>query len=110
MQMIPVTQLRKDIFDIIDNVSTGRIYNITEKGKARAVLISSEEFESWQETLDVLHDIPDLEKDIKKLRKDMQTGKHLQYKTLESLTSHRVDDKLSNKRNGKSRKRISQTA
>lgn len=107
---LTVTDARRQFFDLVEKVNLGSYFTLTTNGSPKAVLLSSDEFEAWQETLDVLHDVPDLENDIKKVRKDMQSGKHLQYKKFNSLTSRRTNVQISNQHNTKSRKRISQAA
>ena len=44
--------------------------------------MSVEEFESWKETLEVMRDFPNLEKDIKKAEREYKRGNHL---TLEDV-------------------------
>lgn len=39
-------------------------YTLTDKGRPKAVVMSAEEFESWAETLEVMRDFPNLDKDI----------------------------------------------
>lgn len=81
--VIPITEARKRIFDIIDDVARiGKHFIITEKGRAKAVLMSAEEFDSWQETLEVMKDFPDLAKDIKEAREEYKRG---DYVTLEEI-------------------------
>jgi len=44
--------------------------------------MSADEFESWQETLEVMRDFSDLEKDVKKAEKGFKKGS---YSTLEKI-------------------------
>jgi len=44
--------------------------------------MSAEEFESWQETLEVMKESPDLEKDIKIAKREYKSGNYI---TLEEL-------------------------
>ena len=57
MKTLPLTEARKDFPNIIDEVS-GRHEHvvITKHGKPAAVVMSLEEFESWQETLEIMAD------------------------------------------------------
>ncbi len=80
---LPVSEARTKIFKIVDQIQkTGSYYTITEKGKPKAVIMSAEEFESWQETLKVQKMFPNLEKDIKKAEDDY---KNKEYVTLEEV-------------------------
>ena len=75
---IPISDARRRIFKISEDVQTpGVFYTLTEKGRPKAVLISAEEFESWQETIETLQDFPDIEKDIKKAEQEYKDKKYL---------------------------------
>jgi len=68
---IPITEARKKIYQIAEETQTpGVIFTITEKGYAKMVMMSFEEFESWQETIETINEFPDIEKDIAKAEKD----------------------------------------
>ncbi len=85
---IPITEARKRIFEISDEVQKpGLYYTFTEKGKPKTVMMSAEEFESLQETIEVLRDFPDLDKYVKEMEKDLKSGKYKSYKTLQELMS-----------------------
>ncbi len=72
---LSISEARKKIFNIAEKVQmSGKYFTLTEKGRPKAVIMSAEEFESWQETLEVMRDFPRLEKDIKKAEKDFQKG------------------------------------
>jgi len=94
---LSVSEARKRIFTIIDQVNKlGSRYTLTEKGRPKAVIISAEEFESWVETFEVMRDCPNLLKDIKKVEKDIKSGKYKAYSTLEEVMLERgyvVSDK-----------------
>jgi len=80
---IPISEARTKIFKIVNEIQkTGSYYTITEKGRPKAVIMSAEEFESWQETLEVQKMFPNLEKDIKQAREDYKKGN---YVTLEEI-------------------------
>ena len=82
---LPISEARKKIFRIAEEVQRPAThYILTEKGKPKAVVMSAEEFESWQETLEVECDFPDLKKDIKKAEREY---KQRRYKTLEEILS-----------------------
>jgi prevent-host-death family protein len=80
---IPISEARKKIFKIAEKVQKPAThYTLTEKGRPKAVIMSAEEFESWQETLEVMRNFPGLEKDIKKAEKEYKRGDCL---TLEKI-------------------------
>lgn len=80
---ISITEARKKIFDIAEEVQKpNKYYTLTENGRPKAVLMSAEEFESWQETLEVDREFPDLKKDIKQAEQEYKKG---DYMTLEEL-------------------------
>jgi prevent-host-death family protein len=81
--IISTTQARKNLFSIVEDVATpDTFYTLTERGKAKAVIMSAEEFESWAETLELLYMFPSLKKDIKQSQKEFKEGKFV---TLEEL-------------------------
>ncbi len=80
---ITITEARRDIFNISAKVQKpGNYYTLTENGRPSVVLISAEEFESWQETLNVMKEFPNLKKDIAEAEHNYKTGN---YVTLEEL-------------------------
>jgi len=112
---LSISEARKKIFKIAESVQKPATrYTLTEKGKPKAVVMSAEEFESWQETLEVMHDFPDLDKDIKELEDDIKSGAYKKYTALEDILAREgflIADKsvkrheVSHKVNAKSRKR-----
>ena len=82
---LPISEARKNIFKIAEKVQkTAAHYTLTEKGKPKIVILSAEEFESWQETLEVMGVFPMLEKDMEKAEKEYKKGRCL---TLEDVLS-----------------------
>lgn len=80
---LSISEARKKIFKIAEDVQKpNNYYTLTEKGRPKAVIISAEEFESWQETLEVMRDFPDLDKDVKEAEREYKEGKYI---TLEEL-------------------------
>ena len=72
MKTLPLTQARKDLPKIVDEVSGGHEHVvITKRGRPEAIVMSIDEFESWQETLEIMADrkamaaIARAERDIK---------------------------------------------
>jgi len=83
---ISTTEARKNIFNITDEVQTlGRYYTLTENGKPKAVVMSAEEFESWVETLEVMREFPDLDKDVAKTDNAIKSGNYKKWATLDDL-------------------------
>ncbi len=69
------TEVRKDFFDILDQVERSSVpYTITKAGKPIVVMMSAEEYESWQETLDIMSD-PELVAGIKEGLDDLKHGR-----------------------------------
>lgn len=95
---LPISEARKKIFRIAKDVQRPAThYTLTEKGRPKAVVISAEEYESWQETLEVMRDFPGLEKDIRKAEREY---KKRNYKTLAEILSKEgfiLADKLKKK-------------
>lgn len=82
-QTLSITAARSKIFDLAERVQRpGTFFTLTEKGRAKAVVMSAEEFESWRETLEVKRAFPDLSKDIAAARRDYKKGDYI---TLEDL-------------------------
>lgn len=83
---LSITEARKQLFALAQKAQqSGLHYTLTEKGKAKVVLMSADEFESWQETLEVMQDFPNLKKTIKKVEKDYRNKLYKNYKTLAEL-------------------------
>jgi antitoxin YefM len=83
---IPISEARKRIFEIAEEVQKpDNYYTFTENGRPKAVLMSAEDFESWQETMEVMRDFPDLKKDIGRVERDFKSGAYKNYATLEEV-------------------------
>jgi len=83
---LPISEARKKIFEIAKDVQRpSRYYTLTEKGRPKAVIISAEEFESWQETIEVMREFPNLDKDIARVDCAVKSGKHKEWTTLNGL-------------------------
>jgi len=83
---LSISEARKKIFEIAEKVQKPSTYYIlTERGRPKVAFMSAEEFESWQETLEVMRDFPDLEKDIKKIDRDVKSNEYKNYPTLEEV-------------------------
>jgi len=83
---LSISEARKKIFKIAKEVQKpSNYYTLTEKGRPKVVLMSAEEFESWQETLEVRKEFPDLEKDVKMVDQAIKTGEYKKWATLDDI-------------------------
>ncbi|OGK31592.1 hypothetical protein A3F29_01415 [Candidatus Roizmanbacteria bacterium RIFCSPHIGHO2_12_FULL_33_9] len=86
LKTISITEARKNIFKISDDIKkTGSHYVLTDKGRSKVVIMSAEEYDSWAETLEVMKDFPNIEKDIKETESDYKSGNYTKYPTLGEL-------------------------
>ncbi len=83
---LSISEARKKIFQITKDIQKPYIYyTLTEKGRPQAVIMSADEFESWQETLEVMQEFPGLKKDATQAHRAVATGAYKKYKTLEEV-------------------------
>lgn len=83
---LSISEARKKIFEIAEEVQKPDVYYVlTEKGRPKAVVLSYDEYDSLIETLEVMEEMPDLDKDIKQADADIKSGKYKTYTTLEEL-------------------------
>ena len=74
--ILSISEARKKIFQIAEMAQkTSKHYILTSRGKPKIVLMSAEEFESWQETVEIMSDFPDLGQDIKKAEEEYTQSK-----------------------------------
>lgn len=72
---LPATKARKQFFKLIKAADQpGTTITITVEGEPKVVMMSVEEFEGWQETLEILSDRK-LTKNIKQALTDLKRGK-----------------------------------
>ena len=73
--ILSITEARKNLFDIAEDVQTPSVhYILTEKGRPKVAIVSAEEYESWTETSEVKQIFPDLAELRKKAEKEYKTG------------------------------------
>ena len=85
MRILPLAEVKAKLSQLVADVAaTDEEVTITKNGQATAVLVSYEEFESWQETLTVLSD--------QALVKEIHTGiQQLQQERGDLLTDTDLD-------------------
>lgn len=72
---LPANEARSNFYKILDDVDkTMSHYTITHRGRDKAVIMSVQEFEGWQETFDIMSN-PQLVRDIKQGVRELKTGK-----------------------------------
>ena len=72
---VPFTQARAELSDLLDEVEhTHEHVEITRNGRPAAVLMSPEEYEVIQETLEILGD-PETLEDLRQSEADVQAGR-----------------------------------
>ncbi len=82
---LPISEARKKIFHIAKEVQKPDIYyTITQKGRPKAVIMSAEEFESWQETMEIMSD-PELMAEIRQTKEDFEKGRMDKFTTWEEM-------------------------
>ena len=84
MKALPLTEAKSKLSGLVDRVrKLDDSVVITKNGRPVAVLVSHEEFESWQETLAIYQD-KKLMKEIRKGLRELKAGKGRAY-TLDEL-------------------------
>lgn len=79
---LSITEARNNFFKITDRVQkSGDVFTLTERGRPKVVIMSVDEFDSWQETLEIMSD-SELMTDIKDAKKDFKKGDYI---TLEEV-------------------------
>jgi antitoxin YefM len=79
MKMLPLSEAKAKLSSLIDAVaSRDERVTITRNGRAAAVLVSSEEFESWQATIEIMRD-PQFLADIRLGLRQLDKGKARTY-------------------------------
>lgn len=70
------SEARANFYNILKDVSSGLVtYEITHRGEQPVVMISKDEFESWQETLDIISQPTELTA-IRKAKKEKKLVSH----------------------------------
>lgn len=83
---LPATEVRKNFFDILDEVSQTNVpYTITVNGVPKVVLMNADEYDSWQETLEIMSN-PELVKGIEEGKKDLREGRYATFEEVFGMT------------------------
>lgn len=83
---LSISEARKRIFEFAEAVQQPDTYYIlTDKGRAKAVLMSMDDFESWEETLDIYEHEPGLLEELKEVERDIKSGAYKGYPNLEEV-------------------------
>ena len=84
MTTIPLAEARARLSELVDEaVRTHERVDITRNGRRAAVLMSADDFDALQETLDILAD-PEAMREIEEGRRDIREGRVY---TLEEVTA-----------------------
>lgn len=79
---IPASQARSNFYKILNDVNEKwSQFTITLRGKTKAVILSSDEFLSWQETLDIISD----KKLVRSIKKGLQSKKNYSQKEVDKI-------------------------
>lgn len=80
---IPLTEARERLFEITEEIQGPNCrYTLTKHGRRKAVLLSAEEYDTWVETMEVMREIPDLAKDIKRAEKEYRRGQLVSFENV----------------------------
>ncbi len=75
MRTLGLTEARKDLSKLVDEVTSAHEHvTITRQGRPAAVVMSADEFESWQETLEILADRKTMAA-LKRAERDIKAGR-----------------------------------
>lgn len=91
---LSATEARQDFFNILDKVGKTNVpFTITINGVPKVVIMNAEEFDSWQETLEIMSN-PDLVKGIEESKKELKEGR---YSTFEEVFGMTPEEALADK-------------
>lgn len=79
---IPASQARADFYNLLEEASRGlRKIAITLRGKVKAVLMSPDEVEGWEETFDIMSN-PKAYRELKESIAQMKRGELIPYEQI----------------------------
>lgn len=95
--IISITEARNNIFKITDQIQKdGARFILTENGRPKAVIMSVEEFDSWQETVEIMSN-PELMKEIESADEDYKKGNYITLEEMLNKEGFVLADKSKNK-------------
>jgi len=79
---LPANEARNNFYQILEKVGEEwQQFTITLRGRAKAVVMSAEEFDSWQETLEVMSD----KRLVQKIKKGVASKKTYSQKQADKI-------------------------
>lgn len=91
---LSITEARKEIFKIADEVQKPDVYYVlTDNGKPKVVIMSTEEFESWRETIEVMMEMPELAQEIKEAEEEFARGEYVDFEDILKKDGLEITDK-----------------
>lgn len=79
---IPASEARTNFYELLSETGDKlRQFTITLRGKAKAVMMSAEEFASWQETLEIVSD----KKLVNSIKRGLKEGKTISQKQADKM-------------------------
>lgn len=88
-KIVTATEARKNFFQLLKFAGKpGMSVTITLEGQSPLVIMSREELEGWQETLEIMSD-PKLVKDIREGIEDMKAGRVVPWETVKKKYSRK---------------------
>lgn len=74
-KFMTITEARKNLYAVVNEAGhPGVAVAITHNGTPKVVVMSFEEYEGWQETMEIMAD-PELDKELEEAMRDMKAGK-----------------------------------
>lgn len=74
-KFMTITEARKHLYAVVDEARhPGVAVAITHNGTPKAVIMSFEEYEGWQETMEIMAD-PELDKELTEAMQELKAGK-----------------------------------
>lgn len=73
-KFMTVTKARKNLYAVVDEAEhPGMAVALTLNGTPKVIVMSFEEYEGWQETMEIMAD-PELDKELEESMKEMKAG------------------------------------
>jgi len=70
MKTMPLSEVKTKLSELVDAVERDEVVTITRNGKPVAIIVSKDEYEGWQETVEIMRDA----KFMKEIRKGIQSS------------------------------------